>query len=182
MAPKLQSARRDRFVQEYLVDLNGTQAAIRAGYSPRSADVTASRLLGNARVAAAVQAAMDERARRVGMTADEVLRELKAIGQSRVTNYEIGGDAKQPVAVKEGAPADAMAAVSSVKRRVRRVLGREGEPGEEIEDVELRLWSKPEALKLAGQHLKLFAADQAPVVPIQIIVAGPPAPPKGKGK
>jgi hypothetical protein len=124
---------------------------------------------------------MDERSHRVGMTADEVLLELKAIGLSRVDHYEMG-DPKQPVVVKEGAPADAIAAVSSVKRRVRRVLGKEGEPGEEIEDVEFKLWSKPEALKLAGQHLKLFAADQAPVVPIQVIVAGPAAPPKGKGK
>jgi len=44
-----------RFVQEYLIDLNGTQAAIRAGYAPESAHVTASRLLKNANVAAEVE-------------------------------------------------------------------------------------------------------------------------------
>ena len=44
--------RQARFVKEYLVDLNGTQAAIRAGYSASGADVQAVRLLGNARVKA----------------------------------------------------------------------------------------------------------------------------------
>ena len=41
--------RQAAFVREYLVDLNGTQAAIRAGYSPNGADVQAIRLLGNAK-------------------------------------------------------------------------------------------------------------------------------------
>jgi len=149
--------RRARFVQEYLVDLNATQAAIRAGYSPRSADVTGARLLADARIAAAVQAGMDQRAQRVGMTADDVLRELKVLGMSDVGHYEVG-DPAEPVKVREGTAPEARRAISSVKRRVRRIQ-REGGPPEEIEDVEFRLWNKPEALRLAGQHLKLFGAD-----------------------
>ena len=50
------SAKRQRFAEEFLVDLNGKQAAIRAGYSPRSAEVTASRLLSDANVQVSVQA------------------------------------------------------------------------------------------------------------------------------
>ena len=46
--------KQQRFVEEYLVDLNGTQAAIRAGYSPKTAEVQASRLLSNAKVQQAV--------------------------------------------------------------------------------------------------------------------------------
>ena len=46
-----------RFVEEYLIDLNATQAAIRAGYSTHTADVQGSRLLSNVKVAAAIQAA-----------------------------------------------------------------------------------------------------------------------------
>lgn len=66
------------FVLEYLVDLNGTQAAIRAGYAPRSADVTAARLLGNAKVVAAITAAQAERSQRTKIDADWVLARLAA--------------------------------------------------------------------------------------------------------
>lgn len=54
--------RQERFVQEYLIDLNATRAAIRAGYSPGRADNTGSLLLKNPEVAEAVQAAKQERA------------------------------------------------------------------------------------------------------------------------
>lgn len=72
-------SRADLFVQEYLVDLNGAQAAIRAGYSPAAARQTASELLATHEVAAKVQQAMDERASRVGIEADDVLKRLWAI-------------------------------------------------------------------------------------------------------
>jgi phage terminase small subunit len=65
--------KQDMFVREYLIDLNATQAAIRAGYSAKTADVQASRLLGNVQVAAAVQAAMDKRAEETGLDAKFVL-------------------------------------------------------------------------------------------------------------
>ena len=48
--------KQERFVAEYLVDLNGTQAAIRAGYSPHTAVVQGSRLLGHAKIRAEVDA------------------------------------------------------------------------------------------------------------------------------
>lgn len=71
MTPK-----QEAFVREYLIDLNGTQAAIRAGYSAKTAEVQASRLLSNAKVAATVQAAMDKRAERTEITADYVLESI----------------------------------------------------------------------------------------------------------
>lgn len=74
------SPKRDAFVREYLIDLNATQAAIRAGYSPNGAEVQGHRLLSDAKVQAAVQAASEARAKRTGITADMVLRELWSIG------------------------------------------------------------------------------------------------------
>ena len=65
-----------RFVEEYLIDRNGTQAAIRAGYSERSAEVTASRLLRNDKVAAAIRKATEKRSERVELKADDVIRGL----------------------------------------------------------------------------------------------------------
>lgn len=65
-----------RFVEEYLVDLNGTQAAIRAGYSPHTANEQAARLLANASIREAIEQAQAKRSRRTAITADWVLRKL----------------------------------------------------------------------------------------------------------
>lgn len=67
------------FVDEYLKDLNATAAYKRAGYTAKgnSAEVNAGRLLRNAQVASAVQAAMDERAKRTQIDADYVLSGIK---------------------------------------------------------------------------------------------------------
>jgi hypothetical protein len=68
--------RQSRFVDEYLVDLNATQAAIRAGYSARTAEQQAARLLGNVKVSEAVRTAQAARSERVRITQDDVLRGL----------------------------------------------------------------------------------------------------------
>lgn len=68
--------RQAQFVREYLLDLNATQAAIRAGYSPRTANEQGARLLADVSVAEAIKAAMDERAKRTGITTDRVLQEV----------------------------------------------------------------------------------------------------------
>ncbi len=66
-----------RFVEEYLIDLNATQAAIRAGYSARNADKIGPELLGKTRVAEAVKAAQQARSGRTEITQDEVIQGLK---------------------------------------------------------------------------------------------------------
>lgn len=71
--------KQQRFVDEYLVDLNATQAAIRSGYSRRSAAEQGHDLLRKPQVAAAVQAGQAARAERTGITADRVLTELARI-------------------------------------------------------------------------------------------------------
>lgn len=64
------------FVREYLIDLNATQASIRAGYSERTAHSQGPRLLENVGVAAAIKEAMDQRANTVQITAERVLLEV----------------------------------------------------------------------------------------------------------
>lgn len=68
-----------RFVDEYICDLNATQAAIRAGYSPHTATVQASRLLSNAKVFDAIAQAVEERAQRTVMDQDWVLDNLRGV-------------------------------------------------------------------------------------------------------
>ena len=71
MTPKQQ-----RFVQEYLIDLNATQAAIRAGYSERTAEQIGHQLLKKTSVAEAVASAQGKVAAKLEITAEKVLRDL----------------------------------------------------------------------------------------------------------
>ncbi|TEE71863.1 terminase small subunit [Pseudomonas aeruginosa] len=72
------------FVEEYLVDLNATQAAIRAGYSTRRAAEIGYQLLQRPEVAQAIQAAMAERSKRTEVEADYVIRRLREIDEMDV--------------------------------------------------------------------------------------------------
>lgn len=74
------NAKQSRFVQEYLIDLNATQAAKRAGYSDETAYSQGQRLLKNAEIARAVEMAMERRESRTEITQDRVLAELAKIG------------------------------------------------------------------------------------------------------
>lgn len=67
--------RQRRFAEEYVVDLNATEAATRAGYSPKTAYAQGSRLLSHVEVAALIKELQDERAARTGITAAKVLAE-----------------------------------------------------------------------------------------------------------
>lgn len=69
------TAKQERFVAEYLVDLNATQAAIRAGYSEKTAYAIGQQNLKKLEIQAAIQAAMDQRSKRVEITQDRVLQE-----------------------------------------------------------------------------------------------------------
>lgn len=74
--------RQARFVEEYLIDLNATQAAIRAGYSASTAYSQGQRLLKNVEVAQLIDEGKAARSERVQVTQDDVLRELWAIGSA----------------------------------------------------------------------------------------------------
>ena len=76
LAPK-----RQRFVAEYLKDLNATQAAIRTGYSPRSAEVTGCRLLRDAKVSQAIAAGRERLGERAELSAAKVLEDLTRIAR-----------------------------------------------------------------------------------------------------
>lgn len=85
--------RQERFAEEYLLDLNATQAAIRAGYKPDNADVTGPRLLTKSEVADAIRRAQEERSRRTEITVDSVLAELGRLGFANMLDFmEVGSD------------------------------------------------------------------------------------------
>ena len=77
--PAKLTPKQQKFVSEYLVDLNATQAAIRAGYSPKTANRIGPQLLVKNCISEALQEARERQQARTEITADMVLRELKAI-------------------------------------------------------------------------------------------------------
>ena len=85
------------FVQEYLKDLNGTQAAVRAGYSSRTANEQASRLLANVNIQEAVAKAKAERSIRTKIDADWVLKRLAQEMEADVSDLYDESGALKPV-------------------------------------------------------------------------------------
>lgn len=88
--PKLTNKQK-RFCEEYLIDLNATQAAVRAGYSEKTADRIANQNLKKLEVQQYLQKLMQERSERTKISADDVVRELERIA---MTDTEITGKEK----------------------------------------------------------------------------------------
>lgn len=164
MKPTSLTPRQRRFVGEYLVDLCGTRAAIRAGYTPTHAEVVASRLLKRPQVAAAVRTAMRERAERTELTADRVVLELRLLAFSDVTHYVVADDGR--LTVRPDVDPGVLRAVASYRRRERG-----GGDGREVE-AEVRLWSKLEALKLLAMHLGILKPAALP--PLDAVLSALP--------
>ncbi len=152
--PRKLTARQERFVTEYLIDLNATQAAIRAGFSARTAQEQGSRLLSNVMVAESVAKAKAERAAKTGITAERVLLELELLAFSDITHYQ--HDGKGNVSVTADAPPGALRALQSVKKEISSIGAADGEAVVSTAKVEIKLWDKPGMLKLAGRHVGLF--------------------------
>ena len=144
----LKHQKHERFCQEYLIDLNATQAYLRTGYKPQkdeSAAESASRLLRTVKVRARIDELMAERSKRTGVTADRVVRELARIGFVNATDVINMADAT----VKTDAEADDVAAIASVK--VKETFG--DYPSIERE---VKLYDKLKALEMLGRHLGMF--------------------------
>lgn len=137
-----------RFVQEYLIDLDATKAATRAGYSARTAKQQGHVLLQKPHVQAAVKAATDARSERTGITADRVLQELARLGFSDLRRaFDEKGNLKRP----EEWDDDTAAAIASVE-----VVTRSIGDGEVEQVHKIKVWDKNSALEKLGKHLKMF--------------------------
>lgn len=97
MTPKQQ-----RFVAEYLIDLNATQAAIRAGYAPSGARTEGARLLANADIVAAIATGQAEHAEKAGVTVDRIIEELALIGFAHLGHEHVRSGDKRAALVNLG--------------------------------------------------------------------------------
>lgn len=130
------------FAEEYLIDLNATQAAIRAGYSPDTAGAIGSENLKKPEIRAYIDKAMAERSKRTGINQDRVLTELARIGFCKITDV-IAPDTAE---IRSDATEDDLACIQSIKVK----------PGEYGTEREVKLYDKKAALVDIGKHLGMF--------------------------
>jgi phage terminase small subunit len=104
MTEKKLTPKQERFVAEYLIDLNATQATIRAGYSKKTAESAGHRLLRNVEVAKAIASAKEKRAIKTGVTQERVLLLLDRIMGFDIRQlYNESGGMKGPHELSEEA-------------------------------------------------------------------------------
>ncbi|WP_195320766.1 terminase small subunit [[Clostridium] symbiosum] len=135
-----------RFIEEYLIDLNATQAAIRAGYSPDSSADIGSENLRKPDIRARIDKAMAERSKRTGVSADRVVLELAKIAFVNAIDVI---DPKTATVRPDAAPEDT-AVIQSVK--VKKSYSETGE----MTEREVKMADKLKALELLGKHLGMF--------------------------
>lgn len=148
------TAKQSRFVDEYLTDLNATQAAIRAGYSQKTARQVGAENLAKPVIATAVQERMAARQQRTEVTQDRVLLELARLGFADLREvFTTSGHMKLP-----GEWSDSLGAAISSVEVVVRPNGEYDEDGRpEVERVhKIRLWDKNSALEKIAKHLGMF--------------------------
>lgn len=160
MARKL-TDKQQRFVDEYLIDLNATQAAIRAGYSVKTANEQGSQNLAKLSIQQAIAERMAERSRRTGVNQDRVVLELAKIAFVKMTDIvdsegNIKGDAAE----------DDLACIESVKYK------HSNTDTGYSEEREVKIASKLKALELLGKHLGMWNDKVDLNVALPIVISG----------
>lgn len=144
-----------RFVEEYLCDLNATQAAIRAGYSKRTATAIGAENLRKPHVAAAIAERQGERAQRTEITQDRVLQELARIAFADIRSLFTWDEERACYVPSVNLTDDEAAVVSAVKARTAHFTTEAGVTETRIE-LELKTYDKLGALEKIAKHLGMF--------------------------
>lgn len=144
-----------RFCDEYVIDLNATQSAIRAGYSEKTAGSIGNNLLKKVEIQNEINAINNERSAKTGITAERVLSELGKIAFSDLKEY-LSFD-ENGVKFKDSEEVDGtlVSEVSSQETVTRRGSGDSKEETVRV-NLKMKLHDKMKALELLGKHLNIF--------------------------
>lgn len=169
--PKKQklNARQQKFIAEYLIDRNATQAAIRAGYSKNGVGQTAHALLKNPEISSAIQNAQEKMLAKFEITRERVVKEMARLAFSDMRKYAKWSEHGIELRSSEELTDDEAAAVAELsetsgKTRTRR----------------FKLHSKDRALEMLAKYFGLFDAEEDPkaaadAIPMQVYYEHPPA-------
>jgi len=151
------SAKHKRFVQEYMVDLNGTQAAIRAGYSPKSASEQAYDLLRKPQIQEALAEQVRARSERCKLTADQVIRELMKLAFGNLGDYHVLSESGLASLDLSKITNDQWAALKRIK--IKQYADGKGEDARDVIETEIEMHDKKGPLIELGKHLGLFRGE-----------------------
>ncbi len=151
-----------RFVEEYLVDLNATQAAIRAGHSVKTAGSIGCENLTKPKIQQAIAERMAQRSKSTGVSQERVIQELSKIAFVTMTDVVDGEGCIRPDAPPEG-----LACIESIKYRGARDGGGLG-----TVEREVKLASKLKALELLGKHLGMWNDKLDVKVAVPVVISG----------
>lgn len=157
------TAKQQRFVDEYLIDLNATQAAIRAGYSEKTARSISNENLTKPDIQAAIEKGMQARSGRVEITQDMVLRELAKIGFSDIRKVVRWGETQvrmldgEDDGPEDMVPYHGLALIDSTEIDDN-TAGAIAEVSQGKEGLKVKLHDKKGALVDIGRHLGMFTA------------------------
>lgn len=149
------------FVQEYLIDLNATQAAIRAGYSIESARDIGCENLTKPNIQKEIARAMAERSKRTGVNQDRVILELARLAFVKMT--DIVDDKGK---IKDTATDDDLSCIEGIKYK-----HSDTDSGSSVER-EVKIGSKLRALELLGKHLGMWNDKIDVNVAVPIVISG----------
>jgi len=165
-----------RFVDEYLIDLNATRAAIAAGYKEKTAPAMGAENLKKPYLAAEIARAMDERSSRTKITQDRILLELAKIGFSDLRKAMSDGGGLLPPCEWDDETAGAISSLEVVTTR----SSDTDENGNAIPEHvhKIKTWDKLAALEKLGKHLGMFSGvapddDEAQSLNISLNVSKP---------
>ena len=145
---------RKRFADKYFETLSGTQSAIYAGYSEKTATVQASQLLAEPEISEYLQNLRNKEAERNGVSREKWLNELKKVGFSDVRElYNSDGGLHNIKQIDD----DTAGAISSIKSK--EVYDNEGKKVGDI--IEVKTHDKLRALDTIGKHLGYFEKDNS---------------------
>ena len=142
--------KRARFVAEYLVDLNATQAAIRAGYSPKVANREGARLLSNVDIAALISEGKAKQLAAANLTAQRVLEEIRRLSFSDLRALFDEKGNLRPIQDLTAEQAACIASLEVVKKNL--TAG----DGQIDTVVKLRVWDKTRSLEMLAKHFGLL--------------------------
>jgi phage terminase small subunit len=146
-----------KFVKEYLIDLNATQAAIRAGYSKETAQEQGSRLLLNVMVKEAIQKELDKRSERTEITADMVLKQLAKIAFSDIKDFvEFGIKEDEVKELEDGTRIISVYSAVRIKPSDQVDGSILAEVSEGRDGIKIKRNDQTKALELLGRHLGMF--------------------------
>jgi phage terminase small subunit len=150
------TVRQEVFCREYLVDLNATKAAIRAGYSKRSARSVGSENMTKPDIAARINTLMEERMARTDAKADRTLEELEAVAYSDIADFlEVRPDGAVCVRDPSTLPPQARRAIRSIRLRLERERDADGQ-WITTPRYEVVLWDKLAAMQMLARHYGLL--------------------------